>query len=197
MKDSTVFLLLGLGTAAVLLATEKPAIEQYLESTFPSLEPYISSTDQTVAQVVASVAGEPRGYRNNNPGNLKPAPGTYQGQIGLDLGGFAIFDTPANGLRALMLNAQYQFQHHADDTLNKLGAVWAPLSDNNPADYGQRLANQIFGYGASADSYFNPSSAFGALAQAIAVNENGYWKSDYDTALAAAQGNAMAYLGLA
>ena len=40
---------------------------------------------------------------NNNPGNLRPPKGvTYEGQIGVDDKGFAIFETPAAGRQALL-----------------------------------------------------------------------------------------------
>ena len=45
---------------------------------------------------------ESRADYNNNPGNLRPPKDvTYEGQIGLDDKGFAIFETPAAGERAL------------------------------------------------------------------------------------------------
>ena len=40
-------------------------------------------------------------YRNNNPGNLKPIPGGWPGQTGVDSGGYAVFDSLASGTAAL------------------------------------------------------------------------------------------------
>jgi hypothetical protein len=43
-----------------------------------------------------------RGLRNNNPGNIKyNAANSWQGQVGQDSGGFVIFDTMVDGVRAL------------------------------------------------------------------------------------------------
>ncbi len=160
-------------------------------------EDFLSSVKSTALESAAYLTGiEPRGYRNNNPGNLKPpSASTYQGQIGLDEDGFGVFSNLADGYRALMLNAQHQFKAAGANTLNKLGAIWAPTSDGNASTYGADLAKQIFGVSGHADDYFNPSSAFLALAKAISVNENGYVKDDGPIYMA--QDNALAYLGLA
>ncbi len=166
-----------------------------------------STVTQLASEATAKLLGEPRGYRNNNPGNLKPPTATtYHGQIGLDPDGFAIFGDPVDGLRALMLNAEFQFSNAGATTLNKLGAIWAPVSDHNAASYGAELADQIFGNTSTIDAagntvlpgdyYFNPVADFIPLAKAISINENGYWKYD-DTTVSLANDNALAYLGMA
>jgi hypothetical protein len=55
-----------------------------------------------VASTSASTSGLPLGIQNNNPGNIAyTAANQWQGQVGQDSHGFVIFDTPANGLRAM------------------------------------------------------------------------------------------------
>ena len=50
---------------------------------------------------VMTDATQPRGIRNNNPLNIKwNALNNWQGQTGADAQGFAIFDSPVNGIRA-------------------------------------------------------------------------------------------------
>ena len=40
-------------------------------------------------------------HRNNNPGNLRPIPGGWPGQVGVDSGGYAVFDSVTSGEAAL------------------------------------------------------------------------------------------------
>jgi len=67
---------------------------------------------------------------NNNPGNLRPPKGvTYQGQLGVDDRGFAIFETPEAGRAALKqdvgikLNRKISAQEFVDK--------YAPAGDNS------------------------------------------------------------------
>ena len=60
---------------------------------------------QAVGDMVDNVTGgdptAPRGIRNNNPLNIKwNAANDWRGQEGADSGGFVIFDSPVNGIRA-------------------------------------------------------------------------------------------------
>src|SRR5690348_5919385 len=67
-----------------------------------------------------------RGLKNNNPGNLRGGLGSWKGVVGLD-GSFLIFDTPTNGVRALMINGMaYQYVHDLW-TLKEVGDRWAPV----------------------------------------------------------------------
>src|SRR4051812_46965540 len=73
---------------------------------------YVLSKTDKGSLVVAEVADAaanllPRGIRNNNPGNIRflPAASAWRGQIGSD-GSFGIYDTPANGVRAIAKQLQ-------------------------------------------------------------------------------------------
>lgn len=70
----------------------------------------------------------PRGIRNNNPGNLES--GDFQGAKGKD-GNYLKFDTPENGLRAMMLNLKNQQDLHGLNTVQDIIGKYAPPEDNN------------------------------------------------------------------
>lgn len=126
------------------------------------------------AKSFASLFPQLRGIRNNNPGNLVDSPGfDWQGQVGADDTGKAIFDTPENGIRAMGINALRKQQEGAN-TLRAFGLQWAPPSDNKGAtDYGANLASKL---GVDQDSPFDLFSAdpfsLADLCKAITRNEN-------------------------
>lgn len=119
------------------------------------------------------------GFNHNNPGNLTQLPGgqLWQGQIGTYQGAggniFVIFDTLANGLRALCINA-LNVMGRAPQSLWAFGEAWAPAANNPPAnvgDYGSQLANTL---GVTATDPYSPLDAdsLANLCHAIIVNEN-------------------------
>ncbi len=132
-----------------------------------------------------------RGYRNNNPGNLEVIPGGWVGQVGIDStangNNFAIFDTPENGIRALMQNiiskvarnftvskGPYSGQTITATNLEKLGVIWDAKQD---IQYGKDLATYLSGIFDSPvnakDDNFGILENISAVAKAISNNENG------------------------
>lgn len=78
---------------------------------------------------------EPRGIRNNNPLNIRwSAVNNWNGQIGQDSGGFAIFDTPENGIRAAAKILD-SYNRRGITTLGKIISTWAPAIENNVEAY--------------------------------------------------------------
>lgn len=73
-----------------------------------------------------------RGYRNNNPGNLRPLAGgvKWQGQVGIDAGNYLIFDTMTNGIRAMTRDLKTKLARGLN-TIAKILYVYAPAADNN------------------------------------------------------------------
>jgi hypothetical protein len=93
----------------------------------------------TVAQTIQQIEGYYPGslsYRNNNPGNLRPA-----GQPGCTpVGGFCSFPDYATGYQA-ELN-QISLDASRGETISQFTAKYAPAQDNNdPASYAARIAN--------------------------------------------------------
>ncbi|MBI6628128.1 structural protein [Pseudomonas rhodesiae] len=82
---------------------------------------------------------EPRGVRNNNPGNIDYNPANqWQGQLKPDPAiekRFARFDTPENGIRALgKLLLTYQ-RKHGLKTVKAIISRWAPSVENDTSAY--------------------------------------------------------------
>lgn len=75
----------------------------------------------------------PLGLRNNNPGNLRPSAPPWQGEAD-ENGGFVVFDTMANGVRALAKNLLAYFDSHGLNTIRGIISRWAPPSDNNDTE---------------------------------------------------------------
>jgi hypothetical protein len=87
----------------------------------------------------------PRGIRNLNFGNLKALPSGHRwdGQTGVDAEGYAVFGSPADGVKAARQNlASYAGQ--GIDTLSALTKKWAPASDrNDPTAYAHYLSGRL------------------------------------------------------
>ena len=71
---------------------------------------------------------------NNNPGNLRPPKGVkYEGQIGVDERGFAIFENKSFGQRALVNDINIKIDRGLD-TPEKFIDRYAPASAENPEE---------------------------------------------------------------
>lgn len=87
---------------------------------------------------------EPRGIRNNNPGNIRSAE-TYvwRGQTGSDPDGFAIFDAPIWGLRAICITWANYRDLHGCKTLADYINRWAPPVENFTSRYVRTVAEWL------------------------------------------------------
>lgn len=100
---------------------------------------------KAAAATVASPAPSPTGTgsgnrptRNNNPLNIRKSSDKFVGETGDD-GAFKIFDSPANGIRAVFRILQtYERQYHAVTLREKL-TKWAPPTENR-ATYPDEVA---------------------------------------------------------
>jgi hypothetical protein len=133
----------------------------------------ISNFAATVTSRVVNLATS-RGYRNNNPGNLRYlSSNAWNGQVSND-NGYGVYDSPENGTRAL----GHQLQAYGLDTVRDIITRWAPSSDGNNTDaYVTDVADQL-GFGP--DDSLDVGSLLPQLAAAIAKHENGYLDSSYD-----------------
>ena len=77
----------------------------------------------------------PRGIRNNNPGNIRGSSTQWQGQTGVDDLGFAIFDSPESGIRAMAMTLLTYQNQHGLDTISQIINRWAPPTENNTEAY--------------------------------------------------------------
>lgn len=88
-----------------------------------------------------------RPTRNHNPGDLKPPnndPGFWNGQVGVDPQGFAIFKDDIAGTAALHTDLYAAMKHHGGLTLGQFMAIFAPAADHNdPLAYAKLCADAI------------------------------------------------------
>jgi len=111
---------------------------------------------------------------NNNPGNLKPPKGvTYDGQIGVDDRGFAIFENKDFGRKALIGDIEIKIKNgltSPEAFINR----YAPAGDENAEDarmnYKIFLADQL-GMKSTSDKF--PEDSAQKIADAIANFESG------------------------
>jgi len=111
----------------------------------------------------------PRGVRNNNPGNLRSNI-PWKGMIGSDSSGFAIFDTPENGIKAAAKNLKTYFNKHHLNSVHDIISRWAPSNENDTQSYIKSVASQL---GVSANEPLDITSSMPGLLASIFRHENG------------------------
>lgn len=120
----------------------------------------------------AADAGNIRGIRNNNPGNLEASElFDWQGQTGND-GRFATFSSPEHGIRALGMNL-LSYHRRGLDTISKVISRWAPASDNNDTSSYISKVSQALGVSPHQRLDLTAPSVLSALSKAIIRHENG------------------------
>lgn len=116
---------------------------------------------------------KPRGYRNNNPLNIRISNNAWSGKVANNTdGAFEQFEDMAHGYRAGFLNMKTQI-NRGNNTIRKLINTWAPASDgNNPESYANKVASAA---GISADEIINPKdpNTMQKIVLAMAKVENG------------------------
>ena len=86
----------------------------------------------------------PRGVRNANPGNLRAVTGVqWLGQVGVDDVGFAVFDTPQHGIRAMAKQLLAYQQKHGLNTIAGIINRWAPSVENDTGAYVADVASAV------------------------------------------------------
>lgn len=132
---------------------------------------------------------EPRGVRNNNPGNIEYGDfARSRGATGSD-GRFAIFPTPEQGIAAIRdLQEIYEGQHGLESVSERIGR-WAPAGENNVNAYAQAVARSM-GIDANAPFSMTDPRMGQAFITAVIQHENG--KQPYATGTIA---NAYAAAG--
>lgn len=112
---------------------------------------------------------QPRGIRNNNPGNIEfNAGNNWAGQSGTD-GRFAMFDTPEDGVRAMFKTLQ-SYRRQGVNTLSEILNRWAPSSENDTASYIQQVARAT---GIAPNGKVDTADKLKALVEAMIYHENG------------------------
>ena len=115
---------------------------------------------------------------NNNPGNIRPAKGVkYEGMIGVDDKGFAIFEKPEFGQKALINDITHKIEKRGIKTPNDFVDIYSPKGDENSEDardnYKIYIAQKL-GLKSTSDPF--PENAVEKLSQAITNFEGGKWQ---------------------
>jgi hypothetical protein len=100
-----------------------------------------------MAQSFINRSDLPLGLRNNNPGNLRPSSGAWQGQIGTNQN-FVVFEDISWGIRAFATNFYSSVKKHNTDTIRKYIKRYAPESENDTNTYIKYVSDSV---GISAD----------------------------------------------
>lgn len=113
---------------------------------------------------------QPRGLRNNNPGNIKVNPqNDWKGSVGADLP-FEIFAAPEWGIRAIGKTLD-SYNRRGIDTIHEIITTYAPASDNNKTDsYIAAVSQQM---GVDSRAVLGQGDRVDLVA-AIITHENGY-----------------------
>lgn len=148
-------------TGEALVDTRSP---EYIQR-----DPYKEFVEVT-PRAATTGGAQPRGVRNNNPGNIEDGPfaRSLPGYKGSD-GRFAIFETPQDGVNA---GAQLLGSYARRGVVTPAQVInrWAPPSDNNPTQaYAQYVAQRL---GIGVDDPI-PESRRAEAFQAINEFENG------------------------
>ena len=115
----------------------------------------------------------PRGYRNNNPGNIRRSKDPWQGLATQQTDPeFFQFTSPAYGYRALIKTLQTYRRKHGLQSIRDMIGRWAPASENDTAAYVRAVCREM----QVPDSYvpdIDDRETMCALAAAISRVENG------------------------
>lgn len=133
------------------------------------------------------MADLPRGIRNNDPGNLRKTATPWLGKVAGADPAFESFDTPVDGLRALMVDLLTAYRRHGLDTCQSILNRFAPPFENDTLSYACDVA-AVVGVGPQQTLVVSDPRILILLAKAIVRHENGaawatypyYW---YDDAL--------------
>jgi len=143
---------------------------RYLQSQGATVDVKALTPQGRIATVPGSVVQKPMGIRNNNPGNIRPGAG-FKGETGSNAG-YAVFDTPENGVRAMFKLLQTYINKYGLNTIAKIGSRWAPPNENKTSDWVANVA-KYSGLSANAALTANNYSQLARVAVGIISAENG------------------------
>ena len=84
---------------------------------------------------------QPRGLRNNNPGNLRLTDTTWPGEVTGKDQAFKTFATPEDGIRGIFTSISKK-QARGLNTIEQIINSYAPPSENNTQQYINAVAKQ-------------------------------------------------------
>lgn len=121
----------------------------------------------------------PRGYRNNNPLNIRISGNKWQGKISpSEDSAFEQFVNMAYGYRAALVLMRNYIKNYGCNTIAKIISRWAPANENNTLGYIRdvcKIINERLGGNVNADTVVNRNDAslLQQMAYAMSIVENG------------------------
>lgn len=86
---------------------------------------------------------QPRGIRNNNPGNVMKGDDSWQGEVQGNDPRYVTFATPEAGIRAMAKTLLTYQDKHGLDTVESIVSRWAPATENNTVAYTTSVAKEM------------------------------------------------------
>lgn len=116
----------------------------------------------------------PRGYRNNNPLNIRYSSiNNWRGKVADNTdGAFEQFISMPYGYRAALYLLRKYIKSYGCDTVQKIINKWAPPSENNTASYINHVCSMT-GYKPTTEIGYNNAEQLCKLAYAMSIIENG------------------------
>lgn len=123
---------------------------------------------------------QPRGIRNNNPGNIERNGIAWQGMAADQSSDsrFVVFESPEYGIRALGKVLDTYYYHHGLHTVAGMVSRYAPGSENDTESYIRSVADRL---GVGAEEALSWPGQKAAMVAAIIKHENGL--QPYDLAM--------------
>jgi hypothetical protein len=146
-----------------------------------------------VAPADGSTGPQPRGVRNNNPGNVMRGEDQWQGEITGNDPRYASFSTPEAGIRAMGKTLITYQDKHGLNTVEGIVSRWAPATENNTAAYIGTVAKAL---GVKSDQAIDlhDTNTLARITKAMIGVENGkqpYTDAQITAGLNAANGGAL------
>lgn len=165
-KDITNTIIIGtvITTGVVILAVLIALIIRYMKASHPTEETLRRFADKSI----------PRGYRNNNPLNIRISNSNWLGKVLPNTdGSFEQFSDIKYGYRAAIKTLRQYYYKHGLHTIRQMINRWAPASDgNNPTTYAANVAQRA-GIDADQQIAFDEDTIT-KIVYGMAISENGY-----------------------
>lgn len=146
MKQSnkTYWIIFGCIAVAILAFLLYLAIRPFSHKPEDGIEDDQSNPYDTMTPPSPHYDTTKRGYRNNNPLNIRISANNWKGEIKPSQDkSFCQFKTMAYGFRAAMCCIRTYITKHGCSTLEQIINRWAPWGDgNNPVRYAERVMNR-------------------------------------------------------
>jgi hypothetical protein len=130
-----------------------------------------ASNAATAVGIAIVRALTPRGIRNNNPGNIRwidDPVRRWRGMVSQDAAGYGVFDTAANGVRAIGGELRASMRRGVNSVWGLI-SEWAPSTENDTVAYASDVAAEL---GVDLDEPLG-ADRVAELAAAIIKHENG------------------------